>query len=372
MSEKNDKQKGARRNAAVTLRDVAHEAGVGVSTVSAVLAEKDWCYASEATRQRIHDAARRLRYVPNHMARAMKGLSTRTIGVIASPFASGIQFEMLREMAELLWERGYYVLTIYGHKGTIDREHVHALVGRGLDGVIVKPSELEGSVEENIPDHLPCVRFDHANPTHESHYIDRYAGSLEAARHLITDHGHRRILYVTKARHKTLEPKLRGVTDALAEADLPWYEDDLIDETEHPEYVDVVVERIRAFGITAVMSSSDELAVELVNRLPARGFDVPGKVAVVGFDGDPKICSAVRPSLTTVRQPVETMAANIVEHLMSTLPDGPTVESPGPVVIPSVLKIGRSCGCSNVESIVHLDSTSSKNGYMAGPDELGS
>ncbi len=370
MTEKNNKQKRARRNAAVTLRDVAHEAGVGVSTVSAVLAEKDWCYASEATRQRIHDAARRLRYVPNHMARAMKGLSTRTIGVIASPFASGIQFEMLQEIAELLWERGYYVLTIYGHKNTIDREHVHALVGRGLDGVIVKPSELEGPIEQNIPDHLPCVRFDHVNPTHESHFIDRYAGSLEAARHLIHDHGHRRILYVTKARHKTLEPKLRGVKDALAEADLPWYDDDLVDETETPDYIDVIVGRIRTQGITAVMSSSDELAVELVNRLPGLGLDVPGTVAVVGFDGDRKICSAVRPTLTTVRQPVERMAVNIVNHLMSTLPDGPTVEASGPTVIPSVLKIGQSCGCNDVDTADHLDPTPSKNGHMAGHDEI--
>ena len=91
-----------------SLADIAREANVAVSTVSAILGAKEHCYASEATRRRVRDVARKLDYVPNAMARALSGQRTRTVGLVIPSLSNhSIGMEKVDALEMHAGEKGY-------------------------------------------------------------------------------------------------------------------------------------------------------------------------------------------------------------------------------------------------------------------------
>ncbi|MFT4284776.1 MAG: substrate-binding domain-containing protein, partial [Protaetiibacter sp.] len=115
--------------------------------------------------------------------------------------------------------------------------------------------------------------------------------------------------------------RLRGFRDALArggQAFVPVAEGSFTLESGH-HAMDELLERHP--GIDGVFVSNDLMALGALHALHARGIRVPEEVAVIGFD-DSTVATLARPSLTTVRQPIEDMAERMVAMLLEQLANG--------------------------------------------------
>src|SRR5689334_3962763 len=105
-----------------TLKDVAQQAGVARSTVSAILANKPHCYAGEETRQRVIRAAHKLNYQPNALSRALLGQQTFTIGLILRGIAGPtLKIENIARIEQLAQQQGYRML-VAAHENNPRRE----------------------------------------------------------------------------------------------------------------------------------------------------------------------------------------------------------------------------------------------------------
>jgi LacI family transcriptional regulator len=293
-------------HARATITDVAAEAGVSISTVSLVMNGKG--AVADATRSRVQTAATRLGYTPSRSARGLAAGRTGNLGFVlredhfcrSEPFYTrvflGAEFEARR--------RGLYVLlaTVPEHYGPDDAPRF--LQEHTVDGVVVA-----GRVDDAFLDALgrsgiPFVLADYAWHGAAAVQLDNEGGAALVAAHLV-GRGHTRVGFLGADRgHPSMAARSTGFTSAMAAAGhaLP---DGLVVAS------DAGADRKAGADLagrlldgpdrpTAVFCANDALALGLIDAARARGLDVPGDVAVVGFD-DVEGAALATPPLTTVR-----------------------------------------------------------------------
>lgn len=226
-----------------------------------------------------------------------------------------------------------------------------------VDGVIIWSSALDWDVGEagmgvfcrRFTD-IPTVSVGRALNGIPSILVDNYQGMRAAVAHLIEHHGYRRVAFLRGPEGaREAELRFQAYCDTLADHGIP-FTTKLVagptnwERSDGPiavqEFLDV--RGLRAgVDFQAIVSVGDDMACGVMETLRARGIRVPDEVAVVGFNDDDE-GRAILPALTTVRQPVDSMAHVAVETLMALL-GGRAV--PEVVTLPLELVVRRSCGC---------------------------
>ena len=304
-----------------TMQDIADVAGVSQSTVSRVLTgAPNTIPINPATRERILDVARQMRYRPNPLARGLRGARTMLLGVIVreitDPFFAGAIDAVSTEANR----RGYNVVLGHAHGRTeeaialrtvLETRHCDAilLVGDTRD----QPRLMEDLRDTNFPV-VGLWQGTAAMPGISVVGVDNRAGIDALMGHLL-GLGHRHIAFVGGA---FLEGRLIGDIGERRAAFL---------ERAAAEGLDVPESFVRdaqntlaggagAFGElmalperpTAIMASTDVLAIGALHAAGRMGFKVPEEVSIVGFDDLP-MAEYTTPALTTVHMPVAQMAA---------------------------------------------------------------
>ena len=325
----------------VKLSHVAERVGLGVSTVSAVLNGKAYCYVSEAKRQLILRTAEEMGYMPNRMSRGIQGLPTNTIGIIASLFTVPVASRLIDKIVSITGSHGYFaILGDPSHDAGGEKKVVNELLSRGVDGLLIQSGmgklELDGIIKGRVPYVCMNQNFDGLNVT-----MSRADGAAMAVKHLIEVHNHKDIGFVVAGSH--VGEKYDGYKSALSERGIQPRKDFVF---EVPSELDAssAVDKILSRGARAVLCSNDFVAGHLVRKLFEAGARVPDDVAVVGFDGLDIICEIIRPPLTSVRQPFEAIAETAFNLLLDKLKGLDVDERTH--LIPPVLRIGESCGCA--------------------------
>lgn len=308
-----------------TLTDVARMAGVSKMTVSNVINNKPGM--TEDTRQRVLRAIEQSGYIANSVARVLAGHSMNLIGVIIPQFGSSYLTEIVHGISTAV-EAADFDLAIFTTSNNITRERERAKLLRSLaDGVLlVMPVADEHQIFLGA---VPVVTINADGPyTVQS---DNTSGGRLAAQHLL-DLGHRRIanvrfpsgpvtpkedvVFITRA--DVLE-RQESFLRTLLEAGISVPAEYLIES----DYADLQAEtagrRLLALPEppTAIFASSDDVAIGLLRAAHSMGLRVPDDVSIIGFDDVPQVAN-LRPSLTTVRQPLQAMgaaAAQIVSDL---------------------------------------------------------
>ena len=229
-------------------------------------------------------------------------------------------------------------------------QRVHGLVhAQNFDGVILNTGALDGVmgaaalaklvvqlgslpvVSLGVPlDGLSCVA------------VDQKAAFVSLTRHLYDDHGFRRFAFVAgRPGQSEAEARRAGFWEVLKERGV---EPEAVREFPGQFLRQDGTEAVRALakGLahpTALVCSSDDQALGALDECAALGIDVPGKVAVVGFD-DFALAALHQPSLTTAQQPLVSEAGRALEILVQLLHGGPMVRE---ILVPSV-KYRESCG----------------------------
>lgn len=325
----------------VSLKDIAGKLGVGVSTVSAVLNGKDYCYVSKAKKKLIIDTSREMGYVPNQMSRGMQGLSTKTIGIIGSLFSVPIMSELIESMNKEIAKAGYSTMLgdSYSHR---DVEHriINEFLARGVDGLLINSTRLRKELDELLRGRIPYVAF---NKEFDglSVNMDREGGVRMGVDHLIKVHGREKIAFVAKGL-KTNPQKLAGYKTSLDENGMEFKDEYCIETNQFDNFNDVA-KQLAHLEFDAIFASNDMVAGMLMKNLLRLGKRIPEDISIIGFDGIGHICELTNPILTSIKDPTAKVAEKSVELLLKRV-NGEQIEEQPHVISPE-WKMGESCGC---------------------------
>jgi len=322
VTEALDGRRPTRRTA--TLASLAAELGVSRTTVSNAYNRPD--QLSPALRRRVLDTARRLGYPgPDPVARSLRTRKAGAVGLLLTEalsyaFRDPVAVQFLEGLALACEDNGSGLLLV---PVSPDADDVGAVARAGVDGFVVysMPDDDEhfAAVLERP---VPVVVCDQptAVPDVDRVGIDDHAGMVDMSR-LVTGLGHRRIGVLCmrlstdrndgfapvarqlSARYEVQRRRLAGLRDGFAEAGIDWAGVPVVERYDHSEHAGASgLQQLLARdpSITAVLCTSDLLALGALQAARALGHDVPGDLTVTGFDGVP---AADRAELTTVRQP---------------------------------------------------------------------
>lgn len=309
-----------------TLKEIAREAGVSMTTVSNVINGNEG-RVSAATIERIQEIIRREGYVPNQAARSLAQRESRIVAIIvqAAPgeniFRNPYMAEFIGDVTIELQRVGYYPLL----RLTDDYRDVESnLLGWNVAGAV-----LCGAFDRNLQhikglSTIPAVLTDSYFPIPNMNYIcvDDEMGGRIAAQHLI-DHGHARCAFLASSIEESDVEKLRlkGFEAALAQAGLTLPPQRVIDLPDPEADLSMIDGMLRESDApTAFFCTADRIAVKLIGTLHELNLRVPEDISVVGFDDLP-IARLSHPPLTTLGQDIADKAARTVEMLVRHIKD---------------------------------------------------
>lgn len=321
------------------LRDVAREAGVGVSITSRVLNGDPTVSTRPETRERILEAARRLGYTPNAFARGLRLSQTKTLGMVIPNLTSTVNAEIIRGAAQRAAELGYVMLVADADEFARTSEaYRQLLLERRVDGMLIASARAtDHLVQELSSQPLPCVFVNRRlEGQGTSVSADDEAGSRIAVAHLAAL-GHTRIAHIAgPPAADTALRRLVGFRQGLAENGLVYVPEYIVEGEFSEDAGYRALSRLLALSAppTAVTASSLGAAIGAIAAARDAGLVVPDDLSIVGFHDAP-LAAYLVPPLTTVRMPLREMAERSVD-LLARLISGGTIENEV-VPIPPVL-----------------------------------
>lgn len=332
----------------LTLADIARAANVSVSTVSRVLGQREGSIPiSKATVERVREAARRLGYSPNPFAAALRTQRTGVLGAILRDLGDPFLSVLVRALQHAAHQEGFDLLV--GHAAsdpeTAER-HLAFLLNPWFDGLFLLGNLPGDSLLRQMLQQRPrpCVAVA-CGPEKSlpAVAIDEDAGAQLALDYLF-QLGHRRIAFLGNLEHAGVRERLACFQKFVQERDLVWREEYEQHCSSSRGEAAACVRHLLALPEppTALFCASDLLALGAISGAWQMGRTVPEELSVLGFDDIEEAAEGV-PSLTTVRQPVETMAERAT-HLIRSLIEGHAPEEHARhMIIQPELVIRQSC-----------------------------
>lgn len=295
----------------VRLIDVARAAGVDRTVVGKVLLGSGGnTRVSEATAQRIIEAARKLNYQPNQVARQLKGVRGKVIGALLGADRARIGYDRLAAIERVAHRLGYRLMIGQIHD---DADQIVSYLddyqARGVDGLLY----LDYPIPQRVRPRLnPAATVFNTDPgIHGAHYVelDRAEGVRLAVNHLAERGRKKPALVLADLQWKTSADRKHGFVTACRKLGLAGAAgrvhllnvdgsgDEIVPEAMQ-KAIDVMVRDARC---DSLIMNNDLWAVGMIKALKRRGLRVPEDVAVVGFD-NLTIADAVEPGLTTIDQ----------------------------------------------------------------------
>lgn len=303
----------------VKLQDVADAAGVSIATASRALGGKT--RVSAATARTVLEAATRLGYRVDPIARALRDGSTRTVGMVVPVIGNPYFAELIAAVEDELLAAGFELVIADSH-GDVEHEALRlaTLVARRVDGILLVPQDSTGSVPaiRRTMESTPVVQVDRKVDRVDGDFVgvDNDAGMRLILEHLL-DRGVRRVTLASSDDANTAGRTRRLAYERLVD-ELALTADEHVIGTFSIETgrraADILL--ARASLPDAVVAGSDLIAVGLVARLRQSAVRVPRDLLVTGFDGT-VLSEVYEPALTTVHQPIEAIARNAVSFLTS-------------------------------------------------------
>ena len=299
------------------IKDVAKLAGISVTTVSRVLNNKG--YISEKTRSSVQKAMEELNYQPNEVARTLFSRQSHLIGLIIPTVSHPFFSQLTRYIEFYASQKGYKVILCNSlMQKEKEKDYLDMLGRHQVDGIIMGSHTLDVGNFKTIG--LPVITLDR-QISEKIPFVssDNYSGGILAAEHLIAK-GCRHLVHISGNLNLSMLSNRRydGFKSVCEREHAAYilYQTDanalsrenqsaLVDKIfrEHPE-------------TDGVFASSDLLAAEVLKNCLKHGRKVPDEIKIVGYD-DTDLTRYFYPSITSVAQPIESIAKYTVEYLIA-------------------------------------------------------
>jgi len=328
----------------VTIREVAHEAGVSTATVSRVLSGRN--PVSDGVRRRVEIAIDRLGYRPNGLARSLRREATRTLGLVVpnilNPFFTGVA----RAVEDAANERGYVMILGNADEDSGKEEvYLDLLMEKRVDGILISPARSDSlRLLEARRRRVPLVFVDRAIKGMDVPVVraDGRAAIRELVEYLVRL-GHERLAMVSGPQ-EVLAGKERSrafleATERLGVPPLP----------QHVRYGDfrrssggrAMDELLRTDPRpTAVFVANNLMTLGVLEALDEVGLEVPHDLSVASFD-DVSWFRRVRPPMTAIAQPTGELGAAAAKTLLDVVEKRGSGES---LTLQAKLMVRGSCG----------------------------
>ncbi len=317
--------------AEVTIDQVARAAKVSPATVSRVL--NGTAKVSPEKERAVRKAIARFHFTPNSTARRLAGGRSGLIALLMEE--SGEEFflnpfwgQVVQGFSAAITDAGLYPLILIRPKSGTEDSLFSTLQAGQIDGLAIfswhRPLK---SFEKILDPKIAVVFGGDLGGSKKYPYVDvdNVKGGYLATKHLI-DSGCKNIVTITgDLKLQSARDRLYGYEKAMRGAGFKLNDDLII----HGDYTQSKTETLirqlikRKIKFDGVFAGNDLSAVGVINMLLQNGISVPGKVKVVGFDDSP-VASRNEPSLTTIRQPIRELGAQVAQSLLAIL-DGQEV-----------------------------------------------
>jgi LacI family transcriptional regulator len=310
---------------AVTLKDIAAQAGVHLSTVSRVLNHKRPLQRiSERTRLKIIEIANELNYQPNEMARSLRLKRTFTIGLIL-PDISNSFFSRMARSIEIEAEKNGYTVIICNSAEVPEKEHqlIELLIQKCIDGLIITPvqqtpEQFEMLRQKNFPFVFMINHYE--NLKTNAIITDNHGDAFKATQYLIQTE-HRRIGCIHGRPDLIFNrERLAGYRDALQAYQFP----------ENPHFQQECDFSVSggcqgALAIlsqptppTALLITDNLLTIGALKAIHQLKLHVPNDISIIGFCDDPAV-DVFNPPITTISHPLDEIGQRAFTLLNQTM-----------------------------------------------------
>lgn len=290
----------------VTIKDIAKECGVSITTVSRVLNDKKG-YCTEETEKKVLDAVARANYHPNPAARSLVTKKTNLIGVILPDIYNYFFQDFFKGAEDYLRTKGYsLVLCNTDGDGRKEQEFLESFSQGVVDGIMISTSNKEddnATIIDLAKNNFPVVT------------VERYGEELKNIPRILVDNresetmvvhklaelGHRRIAFICGPRKAdNAKRRWQGYCNGLEQCGIA-YDEELVywGDYKLDSGYQAAEKFLKDSDFTAIVAANDLMAIGACKALREAGLSVPDDVSVVGFDGT-LLAELFQPVLGTV------------------------------------------------------------------------
>ncbi len=334
-----------------TLRDVAERSGFSITTVSHVLNDVPGKRIPASTRERVRAAAAELAYTPNRLAQGLRLQRSNTLGFISDQIATSPHAgQTILGAQDAAAEHGSLLMLMNtGNDPDLEDREIQALRDRQVDGIIYAAEYHRVLTPPSQLTEIPAVLLDARSTVDgfSSVVPDEVAGAVTAVNEL-TDHGHRRIGFVTNITDiPATRLRLEGFKKALKAARRPYHRALVVEDVSEAHggfrAASALLDRPAASRPTAIFCFNDRMAMGAYQAASELGLRIPDDLSVIGFDNQELIAESLRPGLTTVALPHYQMGRWAVTTLLRRI-DADRMEPPRTDALPCPLVRRASVG----------------------------
>jgi len=305
-----------------TIKEVASVAGVSTQTVSRVVNGRP--DVSPETRKKVQEVIQALSYRPSTLARSLSQQRSYTLGAITFGLEHIGPSRTLNGIADKADELGYMLLMKELDNFNSDSLHdvIDSLLARQVDGILWVAPEIDRNhtwVDERIDEFPVPILFIAMHPRKgvASISTDNYQGAVLATRHLL-ESGRKRIGHISGPMGwwEAVERK-RGWRETLTEAGLDVLESHCREGNWSSSSGEKAFKQLLdSFpDMDALFVANDQMALSVLREAHSRGIQIPGQLAVVGFDNIAE-SAYFYPSLTTISQDLQSLGEQAVQSVV--------------------------------------------------------
>lgn len=331
----------------VTIYDLAQKLNISSATVSRAL--KDDPLVNKKTRKKIFDLAEKMGYRSNLFASNLRKQKSNTIGFMVHELHSNFINSVLAGVEKITTEAGYDLIIAHSSESfKTEAANANSLFHKRVDGLIASlafDTQNLDHFRRFADKNVPVIFFDRVEKTGDNPVviIDNYKSGYQATQHLI-EQGCKRIVHITSnlARNVYSE-RYRGYRDALFDNGIPLDEklviiNDLSEQAGVSSAYQIMEMNPLPDG---AFITNDFVAAVCMRILKENNINIPGDIAIVGFNND-AIASLIEPSLTTINYPGKEMGEVAARNLIAHLKGESDVQKINTIIINSDLIVRKS------------------------------
>jgi len=335
---------------AITIKDIARELGLSVSTVSKALS--DSYEISEKTKKLVNEYAEKNNYRPNPIAKSLKQGNSKSIGIVVSTIENNFFSQVINGIESVAYSKGYNVIITQTHESyDLEVLNVKHLTFRSIDGILISLSTETNDIEHLNVLHkkgLPIVFFDRISEDIDTHKViaDNYTGAYEGTAHLIKS-GYKKIAQITSSANSSItKERLGGYKKALEDNGIV-LNDNYIKYCPHggrdlAEIKNALNDLLSMDNRPdAIFTSSDRITVTTLLLLQELKIKIPDEIALLGFTNT-QLAEALNPSLSSIYQPGFEIGKTAAEMLINLIESKRPVTEFETKVLPTQLFIRNS------------------------------
>lgn len=328
----------------VTIKDIARESGVSITTVSRVLNRKEGFYTPE-TKAKVKEAIKKLEYKPNLVARSLVTKRTNMIGLVIPDISNSFFQELATGIEEFCRKSGFSIL-LCNTSGIEEREkeYLNYLSQGVVDGIVLttRNTDEDNSFIEEMAERIPIITIERYMPKEskvQSILVDNIGG-IKKVVDLLYENGHRKMAFIEGPQDSSnARFRLEGYKEGLKKHGIP-YDPQLVVIGDYKLIKGYeVTKKLLEQDFTSIIASNDLMALGACKAIREAGKKVPEDISVVGFDATLQ-AELHQPPLESVKISTFEIAKEATKHLIEKIVKGE--ETGEPIIFKTEIKHGES------------------------------